>query len=475
MTQIGADGRPFISAPQGAIDTFSAYKLAAEQAKAGFSTETVTLPGGETVLATRAQLAAAAQGNPQQFGGQPQPQQPQPGGKPAPWRTGNPMIDAIAQTESNGNPNAVSPVGARGLMQVMPGTNTAPGFGVKPAGDGSESERTRVGQDYHGAMTERYKDPALAAIAYNWGPGNTDKWLSNGGDFKKLPAETQSYVAQVLTRNGVNGRGQAPQNTNPAPNQAPAQQSPTFGLKIKNQQEKDDKAAKSKAYETGLVEQAKADAEKRNPKMVWNESLGTFVTPTSREVMPALDATGKPVPYNKTEKNLTEGERKAATLLKRLEGSEKQLNAALVEKPSAAKPGIFASTLRSVGAEALANTMAVGSERQRVESAQLDILDAALTLGTGAAYTKEQLEGYRRSYFPQLGDSKENVKDKKDRLDNVIQAAKIAAGRAAPQATGAQNPAPKKDVPAQPMRGMVMDGFKFKGGDPSKQSNWEKQ
>lgn len=146
----------------------------------------------------------------------------------------------------------------------------------------------------------------------------------------------------------------------------------------------------------------------------------------SLEAIPGGPAAGKSA-------TATEGERKAATLLKRLEGSQAQLNAALKENPDAAKPGVIASGMRSVGAEALANTTAVGSERQRIEAAQLDMLDAALTLGTGAAYTREQLEGYRKSYFPQIGDTEANVKDKKARLKNVIDAAKIAAGRAGPQ------------------------------------------
>ncbi|MBC7599209.1 MAG: transglycosylase SLT domain-containing protein, partial [Polaromonas sp.] len=151
-----------------------------------------------------------------------------PAGAPAPaaapasavkGRTGNPMFDAIVQTESNGNPNAVSPKGAKGLMQVMPGTNSDPGFGVTPARDNSEGERTRVGQDYFTKMQTRYNgNDALAAIAYNWGPGNTDTWLKNGGDYKKLPAETQSYVSQVLTRSGVNNqsRSGAPAAVTPA-------------------------------------------------------------------------------------------------------------------------------------------------------------------------------------------------------------------------------------------------------------------
>ena len=72
------------------------------------------------------------------------------------------------------------------------------------------------------------------------------------------------------------------------------------------------------------------------------------------------------------------------------------------------------------------------ADRQRIESAQLDVLDAALTLGTGAAYTKEQIEGYRKSYFPQLGDDPATVKDKQLRLQNLLESAYISAGRAAP-------------------------------------------
>jgi hypothetical protein len=125
----------------------------------------------------------------------------------------------------------------------------------------------------------------------------------------------------------------------------------------------------------------------------------------------------------------TEGERKAATLLQRLQFSQGQLMQALKEKPDADKPGLFASAVGklSTTGENLLNS----AERQRVQAAQLDILDAALTLGTGAAYTKEQLEGYRTSYFPAYGDDPKTILDKQARLKNIIEAAKTAAGRAA--------------------------------------------
>lgn len=126
----------------------------------------------------------------------------------------------------------------------------------------------------------------------------------------------------------------------------------------------------------------------------------------------------------------TEGERKAATLANRLNFSVGQLNAAVGQDPKAAMPNTASEIARYVtGSDFLANKLNP-EQRQIVESAQLDILDAALTLGTGAAYTKEQLEGYRKSYFPQLGDKPEQIKTKQERLQNILRSAEIASGRA---------------------------------------------
>lgn len=139
----------------------------------------------------------------------------------------------------------------------------------------------------------------------------------------------------------------------------------------------------------------------------------------------------------------TEGERKAGSLLMRLRGSQQQLQDVLKASPGASKPGYIAETFRTIGGETAANNL-TSEARQRVEAAQIDMLDAALTLGTGAAYTREQLLGYTKAYFPQLGDDPMTVADKRDRLNNVIRAAEIAAGRAAPlvgKATSAPAPA----------------------------------
>jgi hypothetical protein len=139
--------------------------------------------------------------------------------------------------------------------------------------------------------------------------------------------------------------------------------------------------------------------------------------------------------------SLSEGERKAATLLQRLQFSEQQIKDVLKQTPDATKPEYLPTFIEGIS-ETGANLIR-SEPRQQIETAQMDLLDAALTLGTGAAYTKEQLKGYRESYFPQIGDSPNTIKDKEARLSNIVVAAKIAAGRAAklvPEVKGGNNP-----------------------------------
>jgi hypothetical protein len=92
--------------------------------------------------------------------------------------------------------------GALGEMQVMPATARDPGFGIKPARDNSPDELRRVGDEYAGILLNRYQDPKLAMIAYNMGPGATDKWLASGADIRKLPKETQGYIRGVNLAEG---------------------------------------------------------------------------------------------------------------------------------------------------------------------------------------------------------------------------------------------------------------------------------
>jgi soluble lytic murein transglycosylase-like protein len=118
------------------------------------------------------------------------------------------LRSVIMQKESGGrrydkNGNLLtSSKGALGEMQVMPATARDPGFGIKPAQSDDPNELKRVGDEYASVLLRRYKDPMLAMIAYNMGPGATDKWLAAGADPRRLPKETQGYIRNVNLAHG---------------------------------------------------------------------------------------------------------------------------------------------------------------------------------------------------------------------------------------------------------------------------------
>jgi formamidopyrimidine-DNA glycosylase len=131
--------------------------------------------------------------------------------------------------------------------------------------------------------------------------------------------------------------------------------------------------------------------------------------------------------------NMPSGEeRKAGFLANRVKFGLEQMAEVIKQSPPSASPEALPTLVKFVtGSDFLSNKL-TSAERQQIEAAQLDILDAALTLGTGAAYTREQLEGYRKAYFPQLGDDKATIAGKQRRLENLLQSSYISAGRASP-------------------------------------------
>jgi len=142
----------------------------------------------------------------------------------------------------------------------------------------------------------------------------------------------------------------------------------------------------------------------------------------------------------------TEGERKAGFLSNILDKNLYQMQTALGADPTAIKPNVPASIVEAIAGPNLLSRSITPAQRQIIEDSQLDVLDTALTLSTGAAYTREQLINKRSTYFPVLGDKPPAVAAKQKRLESLLDSAFIMSGRATPQRVSASNP----PVPAQP-------------------------
>ncbi|WP_162505853.1 lytic transglycosylase domain-containing protein [Candidatus Arsenophonus triatominarum] len=105
------------------------------------------------------------------------------------------LTSAVARTESQGNPNAVSRAGAAGLMQLMP--NTARDLGLTPAERFDPEKAYAAGQIHLSRLLRHYNgDTQLALMAYNAGQGRIDNYLAGKG--QPLKQETLDYPQKVL-------------------------------------------------------------------------------------------------------------------------------------------------------------------------------------------------------------------------------------------------------------------------------------
>ena len=134
----------------------------------------------------------------------------------APPGTNWTMVHAITRQESQFAQNAISHAGARGLMQLMPGTaqEQAGKLGMQYMSASLISDPSyniRLGDGYFARMLNYYGGSyPLAVAAYNAGPGNVNKWIARNGDprngsrnwvewIEQIPIfETRNYVQRVI-------------------------------------------------------------------------------------------------------------------------------------------------------------------------------------------------------------------------------------------------------------------------------------
>ncbi|MBV8799031.1 MAG: transglycosylase SLT domain-containing protein [Alphaproteobacteria bacterium] len=132
---------------------------------------------------------------------------PVPSYKPADgYRLDQSLLLAFTRTESKFQPAAVSPMGARGLMQLMPAT-------AAQLAHGQPSQSQLCDPSFNMNLGQKYLEQLLAmagggvlqlAAAYNAGPGNVMRWMNGKDDplmfIETMPAqETRAYVKRVIT------------------------------------------------------------------------------------------------------------------------------------------------------------------------------------------------------------------------------------------------------------------------------------
>lgn len=93
--------------------------------------------------------------------------------------------------ESRFDPNAVSPVGAEGIAQFMPGTAKMRGL----ANPFDIEQALAASASYLGELKTGFGNLGLAAAAYNAGENRVSRWLKSGGF---LPLETENYVLDIM-------------------------------------------------------------------------------------------------------------------------------------------------------------------------------------------------------------------------------------------------------------------------------------
>jgi membrane-bound lytic murein transglycosylase D len=115
-----------------------------------------------------------------------------------------PELAWLAEAESSLNPQARSPVGAKGLFQFMPETAKSMGLSTFLPDERTHPEKSaRAAARYLRTLHGRFGNWALALAAYNAGEGRVSRTLAKHGAKSftaiadALPAETRMYVPKV--------------------------------------------------------------------------------------------------------------------------------------------------------------------------------------------------------------------------------------------------------------------------------------
>ena len=200
-------------------------------------------------------------------------------------------------------------------------------------------------------------------------------------------------------------------------------------------------------------------------KPTFNADAGGFIYPPSQD-----NPRGNIVPLQGFQKPLNDVQSKAQLFGTRMLEADKILADLSKSGKDFSTPGARAPIVGG-----LVNTL--NSEQgQMLDQAKRDFTNAVLRRESGAAIASSEFDSADKQYFPQIGDSQKVIEQKARARELAIKGvlAEVPKGTPSIRAGGASG---SFDAPAPrvPMKGQVLQGYKFKGGDPGNQANWEKQ
>jgi hypothetical protein len=217
------------------------------------------------------------------------------------------------------------------------------------------------------------------------------------------------------------------------------------------------------------LEQWKVD----NPEKEIKEADGVFVAVDKRsgKVTP-ITVGGKPLESGKP---LNEAQGSSVAYGIRMKEANSIVDKLASEGTE--RSAVGAGTQYGIGGIVNALPSALGGanpQQQQFQQAKLNFITAILRKESGAAIGQDEFEREDQKYFRQVGDSDAVAAQKKQARQTAIKAMEIQAGPGAKEIKNFEPRAEPSQSISAPKVGAVQDGYKFKGGDPSKPSSWEK-
>lgn len=212
----------------------------------------------------------------------------------------------------------------------------------------------------------------------------------------------------------------------------------------------------------------------------WNNEVGAFVgRPTKANPNGVkIDLAG----YQKEDKPLTEVQAKAVTFASRMNRANETINklsADGIDKSSAGKQFMEAIPFIGDGLGNIYNDF-LPNKIQQLDQAKRDWINANLRNESGAAIGKDEFASADKQYFAQIGDKPEVILQKALNRKMAEEGMRAQAGRGKSQidsiVSSVKPPSPPSPsaAPKSVLKGQVMDGYRFKGGNPADPNAWEK-